>query len=160
MALSVPAAVAIACRWRECWKLVASALCVAMHAGGMLLFTTATQEREAMPRKQMNIGLTLEQRNRVDAVSAAEGTTPTEFARAAILEAVQLHHALTAEEREQVALAAEAEGLSLTAFCRAAILEAAAPAEHGAGVDADGVGFLAWLMAVLSATRRGHATRA
>ena len=131
-----------------------------MHAGGMLLFTTATQEREAMPRKQMNIGLTLEQRNRVDAVSAAEGTTPTAFARAAILEAVQLHHALTAEEREQVALAAEVEGLSVTAFCRAAILEAATPAEHGAGVDADGVGFLAWLMAVLSATRRGHATRA
>ena len=97
-----------------------------------------------MPRKQMNIGLTLEQRNRVDAVSAAEGTTPTEFARAAILEAVQLHHALTAEEREQVALAAEVDGLSVTAFCRAAILEAAAPAEHGAGVDADGVGFLAW----------------
>ena len=156
----MPAAVAIACRWRECWKLVASVLCVAMHAGGMLLFTTATQEREAMPRKQMNIGLTLEQRNRVDAVSAAEGTTPTEFARAAILEAVQLHHALTAEERAQVALAAEVEGLSVTAFCRAAILEAAAPAEHGAGVDADGVGFLAWLMAVLSATRRGHATRA
>ena len=160
MALSVPDAVAIACRWRECWKLVASALCVAMHAGGMLLFTTAIQEREAMPRKQMNIGLTLEQRTRVDTVAAAEGTTPTEFARAAILEAVQLHHALTAEEREQVSLAAEAEGLSVTAFCRAAILEAAAPAEHGAGVDADGVGFLAWLMAVLSATRRGHATRA
>ena len=108
----------------------------------------------------LNIGLTLEQRNRVDAVSAAEGTTPTEFARAAILEAVQLHHALTAEEREQVSHAAEAEGLSLAAFCRSAILEAAAPAEHGAGIDADGVGFLAWLMAVLSATRRGHATRA
>ena len=49
----------------------------------------------------------------MDAVSAAEGTTPTEFARAAILEAVQLHHALTAEEREQVALAAEVEGLSV-----------------------------------------------
>ena len=113
-----------------------------------------------MPRKQMNIGLTLEQRNRVDAVSAAAGTTPTAFARAAILEAVQLHHALTAEERELVTLAAEVEGLSLTAFCRAAILEAAAPAEHGTGVDADGVGFLAWLMAVLSAARRGSPTRA
>ena len=113
-----------------------------------------------MPRKQMNIGLTLEQRNRVDSVSAAEGTTPTEFARAAILEAVQLHHALTAEERELVALAAVVEGLSLTAFCRAAILEAAAPAEHGAGIDADGIGFLAWLMAVLSAARRGSPTRA
>ena len=95
-------------RWRSLavgenagnWLLLRYAL--AMHAGGMLLFTTAIQEREAMPRKQMNIGLTLEQRNRVDAVSAAEGTTPTEFARAAILEAVQLQHALTAEEREQV----------------------------------------------------------
>ena len=108
-----------------------------------------------MPRKQMNIGLTVEQRNRVDAVSAAEGTTPTAFCRAAILEAVQMHHALTAEEREQVVLAAEVEGLSVTAFCRAAILEAAAPAEHGVGV-----GFLAWLMTVLSATRRGYATRA
>ena len=113
-----------------------------------------------MPRKQLNIGLTVEQRTQVDAVAAAEGTTPTGFSRAAILEAVQLHHALTAAEREQVSHAAEAEGLSLTAFCRAAILEAAAPAEHGAGVAADGVGFLAWLMAVLSATRRGNATRA
>ena len=113
-----------------------------------------------MPRKQLNIGLTVEQRTQVDAVAAAVGTTPTGFSRAAILEAVQLHHVLTAEEREQVALAAEVEGLSLTAFCRAAILEAAAPAEHGAVVDTDGVGFLAWLMAVLSATRRGHANRA
>ena len=113
-----------------------------------------------MPRKQLNIGLTVEQRTQVDAVAAADGTTPTGFSRAAILECVQMHHALTAAEREQVARAAEAEGLSVTAFCRAAILEAAAPAEHGAGVDADGVGFLAWLMAVLSATRRGNATRA
>ena len=71
-----------------------------------------------MPRKQLNIGLTVEQRTQVDAVAAAEGTTPTGFSRAAILEAVQLHHALTAEEREQVSHAAEAEGLSLTAFCR------------------------------------------
>ena len=113
-----------------------------------------------MPRKQLNIGLTVEQYTQVDAVAAAEGTTPTGFSRAAILEAVQLHHALTAEEREQVSHAAEAEGLSLTAFCRSAILEAAAPAEHGAGIDADGVGFLAWLMAVLSAARRGSPTRA
>ena len=113
-----------------------------------------------MPRKQMNIGFTVEQRTQVEAAAAVGGTTPTEFARAAIMEAVQLNHALSAEERAQVALAAEVEGLSVTAFCRAAILEAAAPAEHGAGVDADGVGFLAWLMAVLSATRRGHATRA
>ena len=113
-----------------------------------------------MPRKQLNIGLTVEQRTQVEAMAAVGGTTPTAFARSAILEAVQLHHALTAVEREQVARAAEAEGLSVTAFCRAAILEAAAPAEHGAGVDADGVGFLAWLMAVLSATRRGNTTRA
>ena len=113
-----------------------------------------------MPRKQMNIGLTVEQRTQVDAAAAVGGTTPTAFARAAILEAVQLHHALTAEEREQVSHAAEAEGLSLTAFCRSAILEAAAPAEHGAGIDADGIGFLAWLMAVLSAARRGSPTRA
>ena len=113
-----------------------------------------------MPRKQLNIGLTVEQRTQVDAAAAVGGTTPTEFARSAIMEAVQLHHALTAEEREQVWHAAEAEGLSLTAFCRSAILEAAAPAEHGSGIDADGVGFLAWLMAVLSATRRGNATRA
>ena len=56
--------------------------------------------------------------------------------------------------------AAEAEGLSLTAFCRAAILEAAAPVAHGVGIDADGLGFLAWLMAVLSTARRGSATRA
>ena len=88
------------------------------------------------------------------------GTTPTAFARAAILEAVQLHHALTAEEREQVSHSAEAEGLSLTAFCRSAVLEAAAPAEHGAGKDADGIGFLAWLMAVISAARRRNPTRA
>ena len=113
-----------------------------------------------MPRKQMNIGLTVEQRTQVDAAAAGVGTTPTEFARSAIMEAVQLHHALTAEEREQVARAAEVEGLSVTAFCRAAILEAAAPAEPGTGVDADGLGFLAWLMAVLSTARRGHATRA
>ena len=113
-----------------------------------------------MPRNQLNIGLTVEQRDQVDAIAAAEGTTPTEFARAAILEAVQLHHALTAEEREQVAHAAEAEGLSLTAFCRAAILEASVPPEHGADIDTNGVGFLAWLMAVLSAARRGTPNRA
>ena len=112
-----------------------------------------------MPRKQMNIGLTVERRTQVAAAAAGVGTTPTEFARSAIMEAVQLHHALTAEEREQVARAAEVEGLSVTAFCRAAILEAAAPAEPGTGVDADGLGFLAWLMAVLSAARRGNATR-
>ena len=29
-----------------------------------------------MPRKQLNIGLTVEQRTQVDAVAAAEGTTP------------------------------------------------------------------------------------
>ena len=113
-----------------------------------------------MPRKQLNIGLTVQQYTQVDAVAVAEGTTPTAFCRAAILEAVQLQHALTAEEREQVARAAEVEGLSLTAFCRASILEAATPAEPGAGVDTDGLGFLAWLMAVLSAARRGNATRA
>ena len=113
-----------------------------------------------MPRKQLNIGLTVEQYTQVDAAAAVGGTTPTAFCRSAILEAVQLHHALTAEEREQVALAAEAEGLSLTAFCRSAILEAAAPAEHGAVVDTDGLGFLAWFMAVLSAARRGSPTRA
>ena len=113
-----------------------------------------------MPRKQLNIGLTVEQYTQVDAAAAVGGTTPTSFCRSAILEAVQLQHALTAEEREQVARSAEVEGLSVTAFCRAAILEAAAPAGHGAGIDTDGVGFLAWLMAVLSATRRGHATRA
>ena len=95
-----------------------------------------------MPRKQMNIGFTVEQRTQVDAVAAAvEGTTPTEFARSAIMEAVQLHHALARLRNvHRWRLAAEVEGLSLTAFCRAAILEAAAPAEHGAGVDADGVG--------------------
>ena len=113
-----------------------------------------------MPRKQLNIGLTVEQYTQVDAAAAVGGTTPTSFCRSAILEAVQLQHALTAEEREQVSHAAEAEGLSLTAFCRSAILEAAAPAEHGVGVDADGIGFLTWLMAVLSVARRGHATRA
>ena len=32
-----------------------------------------------MPRKQLNIGLTVEQRTQVDAVAAAEGTTPTGF---------------------------------------------------------------------------------
>ena len=131
-----------------------------MHAGGMLLFTTAIQEREAMPRQQMNIGLTVDQRTQVDAAAAVNRTTPTEFARSAIMEAVQLQRVLTAEERAQVALSAEGEGLSVTAFCRAAILEAAAPAEHGSGVDADGLGFLAWLMAVLSVARRGNATRA
>ena len=112
-----------------------------------------------MPRKQMNIGFTFEQRTQVDAAAAVESTTPTEFARSAIMEAVQLNHALSVEERVQVALAAEAEGLSLTAFCRSAILEAAAPAGRGVGIDADGVGFLAWLMAMLSAARRGNATR-
>ena len=113
-----------------------------------------------MPRKQMNIGFTLEQRTQVDAAAAVGGTTPTEFARSAIMEAVQMNHALTAEERDQVSHAAEAEGLSLTAFCRSAILEAAAPAGRGVGIDADGVGFLAWLMAMLSVARRGNATRA
>ena len=113
-----------------------------------------------MPRKQMNIGFTVEQRAQVESAAAVEGTTPTEFARSAIMESVQLHHALSAEECEKVAQAAEAEGLSLTAFCRSAILEAAAPAEHGPGVDAGGVGFLAWLVAVLSTARRGNATRA
>ena len=113
-----------------------------------------------MPRKQMNIGFTVEQRTQVDAAAAVGGTTPTEFARAAIMEAVQLNHALSAEERAQVALAAEAEGLSLTAFCRSAILEAAAPAGLGVGIDANGIGFLAWLMAVLSTARRGSSTRA
>ena len=50
--------------------------------------------------------------------------------------------------------------LSLTVFCRSAILEAAAPPEHSAHIGTDGVGFLAWLMAVLSAARRGTPTRA
>ena len=113
-----------------------------------------------MPRKQMNIGLTVEQRTQLDGAAAGVGTTPTAFARSAIMEAVQLQRVLTAEERAQVSLSAEGEGLSVTAFCRAAILEAAAPAEPGAGVDANGLGFLAWLMAVLSVARRGNATRA
>ena len=34
-----------ACLQRKCWNLVASALCVAMHAGGRVLFTTAIQEQ-------------------------------------------------------------------------------------------------------------------
>ena len=33
------------CLRRKCWNLVASALCVAMHDGGRLLFTTAIQEQ-------------------------------------------------------------------------------------------------------------------
>ena len=40
-------------------------------------------------------------------------------------------------------------------FCHAAMLKAALPSERGADIDTDGVGFLAWLMAVLSAARRG-----
>ena len=107
-----------------------------------------------MPRKQLNIGLTIEQRGQVDDAAAALDTTPTEFARSAVLEAVQLQRALTAEDRAQVLAAAEAEGLSLTAFCRAAILEAAQSPEPGAQIDTGGVGFLAWLLAVLSTGRR------
>ena len=49
-----------------------------------------------MPRKQLNIGLTPEQRAQVDEIATALDTTPTEFARSAILEAVQLQRALTA----------------------------------------------------------------
>ena len=48
----------------------------------------------------------------------------------------------------------------LTAFCRSAILEAAAPLERSAHIGTNSVGFLAWLMAVLSAARRGTPTRA
>ena len=113
-----------------------------------------------MPRKQLNIGLTLEQRAQVDAIAVEVSTTPTEFARSAILEAVQLHHALTAEERTLVQAAAEAEGLSVTAFCRAAILEAAEAPVPGPEIDTNGVGFLAWLLAILSAGRRSAHTRA
>ena len=49
-----------------------------------------------MPRKQLNIGLTPEQRAQVDEIATALDTTPTEFARSVILEAVQLQRALTA----------------------------------------------------------------
>ena len=38
-----------------------------------------------MPRKQLNIGLTPEQRAQVDEIATALDTTPTEFARSAIL---------------------------------------------------------------------------
>ena len=82
------------------------------------------------------------------------GYTPTEFARSAILETVQLQRALTAEDRADVLAAAEAEGLSLTAFCRAAILDAAQQPEPGPQIETGGVGFLAWLLAMLSAGRR------
>ena len=44
-------------------------------------------------------------------------------------------------------------------FCHAAMLKAALPSERGADIDTDGVGFLAWLMAVLSAARRGTPAR-
>ncbi len=107
-----------------------------------------------MPRKQLNIGLTPEQRAQVDEIATALDTTPTEFARSAILEAVQLQRALTAEDRADVLAAAEAEGLSLTAFCRAAILDAAQQPESGPQIETGGVGFLAWLLAMLSAGRR------
>ena len=50
-----------------------------------------------MPRKQLNIGLTPEQRAEVDEIATALDTTPTEFARSTILEAVQLQRALTAK---------------------------------------------------------------
>ena len=113
-----------------------------------------------MPRKQLNIGLTLEQREQVHATAVALGTTPTAFARSAILEAVLLHHVLTDEERARVAAAAEARGLSLTAFCRAAILDAAAPSEPGPQTPADGVGFLVRVLARLSVGRRHRTTDA
>ena len=105
-----------------------------------------------MPRKQLNIGLTPEQRAQVDEIATALDTTPTEFARSAILEAVQLQRALTAEDRSDVLAAAEAEGLSLTAFCRAAILDVARQPEPQ--IETGSVGFLAWLLAMLSAGRR------
>ena len=60
-----------------------------------------------MPRKQLNIGLTPEQRAQVDEIATALDTTPTEFARSAILEAVQLQLALTAEDRADVLAAAD-----------------------------------------------------
>ena len=101
-----------------------------------------------------NIGLTPEQRAQVDEIATALDTTPTEFARSAILETVQLQRALTAEDRADVLAAAEAEGLSLTAFCRAAILDAARQPEPGPQIETGGVGFLAWLLAMLSARRR------
>ena len=107
-----------------------------------------------MPRKQLNIGLTPEQRAQVDEIATALDTTPTEFARSVILEAVQLQRALTDEDRADVLAAAESEGLSLTAFCRAAILDAAQQPEPGPQIETGGVGFLAWLLAMLSAGRR------
>ena len=61
-----------------------------------------------MPRKQLNIGLTPEQRAQVDEIATALDTTPTEFARSAILETVQLQRALTAEDRADVLAAAAA----------------------------------------------------
>ena len=60
-----------------------------------------------MPRKQLNIGLTPEQRAQVDEIATALDTTPTEFARSAILETVQLQRALTAEDRADVLAAAD-----------------------------------------------------
>ena len=113
-----------------------------------------------MPRKQLNIGLTAEQRAQVDAIAAALDTTPTEFGRSAILEAVQLQHALTDDERAQVVAAAESEGLSVTAFCRAAILDAAQSPVLGSEIDTGGAGFLAWLLAMLATARRNASTRA
>ena len=115
-----------------------------------------------MPRKQMNIGLTVEQRTQVDAAAAVGGDDANCVCPCCYLGSRPA--APRADGRgtwSKCRYAAEAEGLSLTAFCRYG---------HPRSGCAGGtwsryrcrwhVGFLAWLMAVLSAARRGSPTRA
>ena len=71
----------------------------------------------------------------------------------------QLNIGLMVEQREQVQVAAESVDLTPTSFA-APPSSKPLPPEHRADIDTDGVGFLAWLMAVLSAARRSTPTRA
>lgn len=91
-----------------------------------------------MPRKQTNVGFDPTDHDEITATAKADGTTPTEFIRTLALLGID----------PQVKAAAAADGVTVVEFCSTAIREAAEPTEPA--IDAEGIGFLAWLLAVLA----------
>ena len=90
-----------------------------------------------MPRKT-NVGFDPTDHDEITATAKADGTTPTEFIRTLALLGID----------PQVKAAAAADGVTVVEFCSTAIREAAEPTEPA--IDAEGIGFLAWLLAVLA----------
>ena len=87
-----------------------------------------------MPRKQTNVGFDPTDHDEITATAKADGTTPTEFIRTLALLGID----------PQVKAAAAADGVTVVEFCSTAIREAAEPTEPA--IDAEGIGFLAWLV--------------